>query len=85
MALSVKIEKQLGSFHLNMDFSVENETMALLGASGCGKSLTLQCIAGIQRPDRGQIILDGVTLFDSEQGIDLPPQARQTGLLRCEF
>ena len=81
MALSVKIEKQLGSFHLDMDFSVENETLAFLGASGCGKSLTLQCIAGIQRPDRGQIILDGVTLFDSERDIDLPPQARRTGLL----
>lgn len=81
MALSVKIEKRLGSFHLNMDFSVENETLALLGASGCGKSLTLQCIAGIQRPDRGQIVLDDVTLFDSERGINLPPQARQTGLL----
>ena len=38
--------------------------MALLGASGCGKSVTLKCIAGIMTPDRGHIILNGETLFD---------------------
>lgn len=48
--------------------------MALLGASGCGKSVTLKCIAGIMTPDRGHIILDGETLFDSEKHINLPPQ-----------
>ena len=46
--------------------------MALLGASGCGKSVTLKCIAGIMTPDRGHIILDGETLFDSEKHINLP-------------
>ena len=51
--------------------------MALLGASGCGKSVTLKCIAGIMTPDRGHIILDGETLFDSEKHIDLPPQKRR--------
>ena len=45
--------------------------MALLGASGCGKSVTLKCIAGIMTPDRGHIILDGETLFDSEKHINL--------------
>ena len=54
--------------------------MALLGASGCGKSVTLKCIAGIMTPDRGHIILDGETLFDSEKHIDLPPQKRRVGL-----
>lgn len=39
--------------------------MALLGASGCGKSVTLKCIAGIRTPDEGRIVLDGKTLFDS--------------------
>ena len=47
--------------------------MALLGASGCGKSVTLKCIAGIMTPDRGHIILNGETLFDSEKHINLPP------------
>lgn len=55
--------------------------MALLGASGCGKSVTLKCIAGIMTPDRGHIILDGETLFDSEKHIDLPPQKRRVGYL----
>lgn len=41
----------------------------ILGASGCGKSMTLGCIAGIVKPDRGRIILDGTTLFDSENHV----------------
>ena len=47
----------------------------------CGKSMTLRCIAGIERPDRGRIVVNGVTLFDSARGIDLPPQQRGVGLL----
>lgn len=59
--------------------------MALLGASGCGKSVTLKCIAGIMTPDRGHIILDGETLFDSEKHINLPPQERQVGYLFQQY
>ncbi|MFR8411867.1 MAG: ATP-binding cassette domain-containing protein, partial [Butyricicoccus sp.] len=53
MALIVDIEKTLGDFHLKVNFTAEREVMALLGASGCGKSMTLGCIAGIVRPDKG--------------------------------
>ena len=74
MALEVDIEKRLGGFHLRAAFSCENEFMGILGASGCGKSLTLKCIAGIERPDRGRIMLDGRVLFDSEKRVNLPPQ-----------
>lgn len=81
MALFVDIEKKLGDFHLKVQFEAGDETLALLGASGCGKSLTLRCIAGIETPDRGRIVLDGATLFDSEKHINLPPQQRHTGLL----
>ena len=81
MSLYVDVEKELGGFHLNVKLEAGDETLALLGASGCGKSLTLKCIAGIERPDRGRIVLDGRVLFDSEQKIDLPPQARRTGLM----
>lgn len=81
MSLLVEIEKQLGNFHLNVRFQAETETLALLGASGCGKSMTLKCIAGIMTPDRGRIVLNGRVLFDSEAGIDLPPQQRRVGYL----
>ncbi len=81
MSLLVDIEKRLGSFHLKVAFEAQNEVLALLGASGCGKSMTLRCIAGIVTPDRGKIILDGITLFDSEKRINLPPQKRKVGLL----
>ncbi len=81
MALEVDIRKRLGSFHLDARFAFDGGTMALLGASGCGKSLTLRCIAGIVKPEEGSIRLNGKTLFDSARGIDLPPQQRRVGYL----
>ena len=81
MSVYVDIEKSFGSFELNVKFKAENETLALLGASGCGKSMTLKCIAGIETPDRGRIVVDGVTLFDSEKNINLTPQERRVGLM----
>ena len=85
MSISVDIEKRLGSFHLKVKFEAGNETLALLGASGCGKSMTLKCISGIEKPDRGRIVVDDVVLFDSERNINLPPQQRQTGLMFQNF
>ena len=81
MSLIVDIHRNLGSFVLDTAFEAENGVTCLLGASGCGKSFTLKCIAGIEKPDRGHIELDGVTLFDSEKHINLPPQKRQVGYL----
>lgn len=81
MSLFVDIHKTYESFSLDVKLQAEEEVLALLGASGSGKSLTLKCIAGIEKPDKGKIILDGVTLFDSEQGINLPPQKRKVGLM----
>ncbi len=81
MSVIVNIEKNLGSFRLKADFEAGDETLALLGASGCGKSMTLKCIAGIETPDRGRIIVDGVTLFDSRKSINLKPQERRVGLM----
>ena len=81
MSIYVDIEKDLGSFCLKAKFEAGDETLALLGASGCGKSMTLRCIAGIVTPDRGKIVVDGVTLFDSEKKINLSPQQRHVGFL----
>ncbi len=81
MSAEVDIEKDLGGFSLNAAFRAGDEVLSLLGASGCGKSLTLRCIAGVEKPDRGRIIVDGVTLFDSEKKINLPPQKRSVGLM----
>ena len=81
MSLHVDIRKQLGSFRLDVDFAAENGVTSLLGASGCGKSMTLKCIAGVEKPDEGHIELDGTVLFDSKQHINLPPQKRRVGYL----
>ena len=81
MSLFVDIRKQLGSFRLDVRFSAEKGVTCLLGASGCGKSMTLKCIAGIETPDGGRIELDGRVLFDSASGICLPPQQRRVGYL----
>lgn len=81
MSLYVNIEKKLGDFQLAVQFETQGGVLGLLGASGCGKSMTLMCIAGVVTPDRGVIILDGETLFDSEKRINLPPQKRRVGYL----
>lgn len=81
MSIQVDIQKKLGNFQLEVAFQQESGVLALLGASGCGKSMTLRCIAGIETPDAGKIVINGVTVFDSEKKIDLPPQQRQVGLL----
>ena len=86
MALTVRIKKRYGDFLLDVDFSAGGgEVLALLGASGSGKSSALQCIAGIRRPDWGRIELDGQVLFDSQRGIDLPPQKRRVGYLFQQY
>lgn len=81
MELTVSIRKQLGDFSLTVDFVACDNALGLLGQSGSGKSVTLQCIAGIMTPDSGRIVLDGQVLFDSEAGVNLPPQQRCVGYL----
>jgi molybdate transport system ATP-binding protein len=81
MSLLVDIRKTFPSFELNVHLEGGNETIGLLGASGCGKSLTLRCIAGLEKPDEGRIVVAGTTFFDSEQKINLTAQQRKTALL----
>ncbi|MCE5285839.1 MAG: ATP-binding cassette domain-containing protein [Pelosinus sp.] len=81
MALSVDIIMKRQKFCLAVKFEAKEEIMGVLGASGCGKSMTLKCIAGIEKPDSGKIILNGRTLFDAAKKINLPPQERSVGYL----
>lgn len=81
MSIYVDIRKKLGDFTLDVQFEAKDEVMALLGASGCGKSMTLKCIAGVVKPDSGAIIANGRTLFDSQKGVNLSPQERNIGML----
>lgn len=77
--LHVDIEKRLSGFELAAAFGAGDEIVALFGPSGAGKSLTLQTIAGIVRPNRGSISLNGDRVFDSEAGVNVPPQKRRIG------
>ncbi len=81
MSLYVDIKKDLGSFVLETKFEADRGVTGILGASGCGKSMTLRCIAGIMKPDEGRIELDGTVFFDSGKKINLKPQQRHVGLL----
>lgn len=81
MSLIVNIEKDFGSFSLKVNIEQENGVLGFLGESGCGKSMTLKCIAGIVKPDKGKIILNGRVFFDSEKKINIPPQERKVGYL----
>ncbi|MFK0733311.1 MAG: molybdate ABC transporter permease subunit [Gloeotrichia echinulata GP01] len=79
--LIVDIQKQLPGFHLEVSFTTDAQPLGLLGGSGAGKSMILRCLAGIETPTRGQIILNGRILFDWEQKINLPSRDRRIGFL----
>ena len=85
MSLSVSIKKHFPSFNLDVTIEAGNETLGFLGESGCGKSLTMRCIAGIETPDEGHIVVNGRTFFKREAEkrptVNLTPQERKTALL----
>lgn len=81
MAIELSIEKKFKGFSLQVQWQGAASSMGILGPSGSGKSMTLKCIAGIETPDRGRIVINGKTVFDSEKRINLKPQERQVGYL----
>ncbi len=89
MPLTVDIRKTLRTaereFRLDVSFTANAQRMVLFGPSGAGKSLTLQAIAGLLRPDEGQIVLHGDALFDSARGVDQKPQARRLAYLFQDY
>jgi len=79
--LTVDIKRELPGFNLDVSFVLERGAMAVLGASGAGKTMTLQCIAGLLQPNSGHIELNGKILFDSQSKINLPAQKRRVGFV----
>src|ERR1700759_2505995 len=77
--LRVDVTKQLGEFSLQAAFESEGRVTGLFGASGAGKSSLVNLIAGLSRPDRGTIVVDGDTLDDTSKGIHVPAWRRRIG------
>ncbi len=79
MMLSVALQHGFGSFALDAVFEAPPGVTALFGRSGSGKSTVVNAVAGLLRPDRGRITLDGLTLLDTAAGVALPPHRRRMG------
>lgn len=81
MSIKVNIHKKLKGFHLDVNVETKGKRIGILGASGCGKSMTLKAIAGIEKPDKGLIQVGNQILFESKKHINLPPQKRKIGYM----
>jgi molybdate transport system permease protein len=79
--LFLDIEKRLPNFHLQVALNTDDQPLGLLGSSGAGKSMILRCLAGIETPNKGRIVLNNRVLFDSEKKINLPIDQRKIGFL----
>jgi len=77
--LRVDVSKKLGEFTLEASFTSEGRVTGLFGTSGAGKTSLINMIAGLVKPDRGTIALDGETLDDSAAGLHVPPYRRRIG------
>ena len=78
--VSKRFEKFVAVDDLNLEIS-DRGFVTLLGPSGCGKTTTLRMIAGLETPTSGRILIDGVPVYDSDRGINLPPNKRDIGFL----
>src|SRR5207342_1990946 len=79
--IRVDVALKLGAFDLDVAFENDAGITALFGRSGSGKSMTINLIAGLKRPDRGSIVLDGRVLVDTEAHIFVPAYRRRVGLV----
>jgi molybdenum ABC transporter ATP-binding protein len=84
-ALDLDFALPLRPFRLELSLAVGRETVALVGPSGAGKTSVLRAIAGLARPERGRIALDGHVLFDAAAKIDRPPEDRRVGYVFQEY
>jgi ABC-type sulfate/molybdate transport systems ATPase subunit len=79
--LELSLDARHGSFHLQIACRFATAWTVVFGPSGAGKSTLLRLLAGLDRPERGRIALDGSLLTDSGRGLALPPGRRQTALV----
>lgn len=83
--LEIAIKRSLPDFRLDIAFAANNDILILFGASGCGKTTTLRCIAGLDRPNAGYIRLNGQTFFDGDAKIFVPPRDRGIGYMFQDY
>jgi len=83
--LKAHFRKKLPSFELEVDFSLSNGILALVGPSGSGKTTILQCVAGLQTPSWGEIIIHDKPVFSSEQGVNIPIRNRRIGYVFQDY
>ncbi|MGA9140586.1 MAG: ABC transporter ATP-binding protein [Methanocella sp.] len=78
--LRINVRKALRDYDLDVDITVtDSETLVLMGNNGSGKTTVLNMVAGLMRPDAGLIETPSGVMFEHETGVDLPPEARNTG------
>ena len=81
MSVSFRLIKQLNYFTLDVEYSMENELLVIEGSSGAGKTTILNCLAGIMKPDDGNITVDGRVLFSHTDKVNIAAEKRNIGYL----
>ncbi|MGI1659624.1 MAG: ATP-binding cassette domain-containing protein [Desulfitobacterium sp.] len=83
--VKVQLQRKLPSFTLEVHFTVDNHILAIVGPSGAGKTTVLQCLAGLQTPSQGEIMINGKTIFSSERNVNLPVRKRRIGYVFQDY
>jgi molybdate transport system ATP-binding protein len=79
--IEVSVTQRLGGFTLDAEFAAEGRFTALFGASGSGKTSLINVIAGLTKPEKGRVVIDGVALVDTARGVFVPPHKRRLGMV----
>ena len=85
MNLEVDITKRFSNSEIKKSFKLKNNIMIFYGPSGSGKTTILNCIVGLDKPDKGYIILNGKLIYSSKTKLNLPPFKRQIGYIFQEY